>query len=111
MAAQEKSGDNRHREVLVAEDSATQAEQLRHLLEGQGYTVTTAGDGKQALKAARKRKPTLIISDIVMPETDGYTFCKAIKADLQLRDVPVIIVTTLSSIQDIATALECGRTI
>jgi signal transduction histidine kinase len=95
-------------EILIAEDSATQAEQLRHLLEQHGYVVTAAANGRQALEAARRRKPTLIISDIVMPEMDGYALCKAVKSDSELRDVPVLIVTTLSSIQDIATSLECG---
>jgi len=95
-------------EVLVVEDSATQAEQLKHLLEEQGYAVSVASDGKRALEAARRRKPTLVVSDVVMPEMDGYAFCKALKADAGLREVPVILVTSLSSIQDIAAGLECG---
>ncbi len=95
-------------EILVAEDSATQAEQLKGLLEERGYAVTIAPNGMRALEAARKSRPTLIISDIVMPEMDGYAFCKAVKTDPGLRDVPVILVTSLSSIQDIAMGLECG---
>jgi signal transduction histidine kinase len=101
--------DNRHQiEILIAEDSPTQAEQLRYLLEKEGYAVTAATNGRHALELARQRKPTLIISDVVMPEMDGYTLCKAIKGDERLHDVPVIILTTLSSIQDIATSLDCG---
>ena len=99
---------NKDIEILIAEDSVTQAEQLRYLLGEQGYTVSAAANGKQALEAARKRKPTLIISDVVMPEMDGYAFCKEIKSDEQLKDIPVIIVTSLSSMQDIALGLECG---
>ena len=95
-------------EILIAEDSATQAEQLKYLLEQEGYTVRAAANGRLALAAARKHKPMLIVSDVVMPEMDGYALCKAVKADPQLRDVPVIILTTLSSIQDIAMGLECG---
>ncbi len=95
-------------EILVVEDSPTQAEQLRYLLEGAEYKVTLATNGKEALAAARQRKPTLIISDIVMPEMDGYTLCKAIKSDEQLKDVPVILVTTLSGPQDVLKGLECG---
>ena len=94
--------------VLIAEDSPTQAEQLRHLLEERGYAVTVASDGKKALEAARSHKPTLIISDIVMPEMDGYELCRAIKGDRVLQDVPVIILTVLSSMQEIANSLECG---
>jgi PAS domain S-box-containing protein/diguanylate cyclase (GGDEF)-like protein len=95
-------------EILIAEDSPTQAEKLQHLLEEHGYAVTTAPDGKQALAAAQRRKPTLLISDIVMPEMDGYELCKAIKSDDALRDIPVILVTTLSDVMDIMKGLACG---
>jgi diguanylate cyclase (GGDEF)-like protein/PAS domain S-box-containing protein len=95
-------------EILIAEDSPTQAEKLQHLLEEHGYAVTTAPDGRQALAAAQRRKPTLLISDIVMPEMDGYELCKAIKSDEALRDIPVILVTTLSDVLDIMKGLECG---
>ncbi|MBI4462805.1 MAG: response regulator, partial [Acidobacteria bacterium] len=95
-------------EILLVEDSPTQAEQLKHLLEGRGYTVTLAGNGKQALGAARKRKPTLVVTDVVMPEMDGYTLCKEIKFDRELKDTPVVLVTSLSSPQDVLKGLECG---
>jgi two-component system, sensor histidine kinase and response regulator len=70
--------------------------------------VKTARNGRLALEAARKHKPTLIISDIVMPELDGYQLCRAVKSDELLKDVPVVIVTSLTGIQDIVMALECG---
>ena len=95
-------------EILLAEDSSTQAEKLQHLLEERGYTVVTARDGQEALAAARRRKPTLIISDILMPELDGYGLCKAIKADEKLNDIPVILMTTLSDSRDVIRGLECG---
>ncbi|MDO9424032.1 MAG: PAS domain S-box protein [Methylobacter sp.] len=94
--------------ILVAEDSRTQAEQLRFLLEQHGYRVTVTADGKQALQAAMAQKPTLVISDIVMPEMDGYELCKAIKSDETLKDIPVILVTSLSDPQDVIRGLECG---
>src|SRR3989304_270651 len=91
-------------EVLIAEDSATQAEQLKHLLEEGGYTATVASNGKQALVMARKRKPAVLISDIVMPEMDGYTLCKEIKADKDLKDIPVVLLTSLSGAEDVLKA-------
>jgi diguanylate cyclase (GGDEF)-like protein/PAS domain S-box-containing protein len=94
--------------ILIAEDSRTQAEQLGFLLEQHGYRVTIAANGKQALEAAQAQKPTLVISDIVMPEMDGYELCKAIKSDEKLKDIPVILVTTLSDAQDVIRGLECG---
>jgi PleD family two-component response regulator len=71
-------------EILIAEDSPTQAQRLRHILEQQGYEVSVAANGRLALETARQRKPTLIISDVVMPEMDGYGLCKAIKSDEEL---------------------------
>ena len=94
--------------ILIAEDSRTQAEQLRFLLEQHGYQVTVTADGKQALKAAMAEKPALVISDIVMPEMDGYELCKAIKSDEILKDIPVILVTALSDTHDVIRGLECG---
>ena len=95
-------------EILIAEDSPTQAARLAHLLEERGYTVTTAANGREALALLERRKPTLVISDVLMPELDGYGLCKAIKADEKLRDVPVMLVTTLSDPRDVIRGLECG---
>ena len=95
-------------EILVAEDSATQAEQLRFLLERQGYIVRVAANGRLALAAVREHRPTLVITDVVMPEMDGYQLCTALKSDPESSEIPVVIVTSLAGIQDIAKSLECG---
>ncbi|HET7061421.1 MAG TPA: response regulator, partial [Nitrosospira sp.] len=100
--------DVRKIEILIAEDSPTQAEKLRYLLEENCYTATTAANGKEALAAARQRKPTLIISDVMMPEMDGFRLCGEIKKDPELKDVPVILLTSLSDIGDILKGLESG---
>ena len=94
-------------EVLIVEDSPTQAEHLKYLLEEEGYAVITATNGRQALAAMRTRRPTIIISDIMMPEMDGYALCEAIKSDGTLKDIPVILVTDLSSPQDVVMGLQC----
>ena len=95
-------------EILIAEDSRTQAEKLRYLLEQRGYSVAAASDGRKALAAARQRKPTMIVSDVVMPELDGFGLCHAVKADPLLKGVPVILVTTLADPHDVVRGLECG---
>jgi DNA-binding response OmpR family regulator len=94
-------------EILIAEDSATQAQRLQHILEQHGYTVTAAANGRVALEAARRAKPALIITDVVMPEMDGYELCRRIKTDPQLAEVPVVLVTTLSDPHDVIRGLEC----
>src|SRR5262245_51335308 len=93
--------------VLIAEDSATQAQRLIHILEQSGYRVTSAANGRLALDMARRQKPALIISDVVMPEMSGYELCSQIKNDPKLHDVPVVLVTTLSDPQDVIRGLEC----
>ena len=98
---------NKSIEVLIVEDSPTQAEHLKYLLEEEGYAVTVAANGWQALAATRTRRPTIIISDIMMPEMDGYALCEAIKSDGKLKDIPVILVTDLNSPQDVVMGLEC----
>jgi two-component system sensor histidine kinase/response regulator len=95
-------------EILIAEDSQTQAEHLSHYLSDRGYSVTVAKDGKQALSAASHAKPALVITDVVMPEMDGYALCKQIKSLPALKDVPVVLLTSLSRPQDIIKGLECG---
>ena len=103
-----KKNQNNGVEILIAEDSPTQAEKLQYLLEEHGYAVVAARDGKQALAAARRRKPALIVSDVLMPEMDGFALCGEIKRDDKLKDVPVILLTTLSDVRDIMRGLSCG---
>src|SRR3984957_19825278 len=93
--------------ILIAEDSATQAQRLQHILEQQGYPVSVAANGRLALEAAERSKPALIISDVVMPEMTGYELCRRIKDNPELAHIPVVLVTTLSDPQDVIRGLEC----
>ncbi|GAB2851872.1 hypothetical protein GCM10027277_20250 [Pseudoduganella ginsengisoli] len=95
-------------EVLIVEDSPTQAERLRRLIQSVHYKARVAANGRLALEAIRERKPHLVLSDIVMPEMDGYELCRAIKSDNDLRDIPVILVTSLTDPKDIIRGIECG---
>ncbi|MDL2358069.1 MAG: response regulator [Pseudomonadota bacterium] len=95
-------------EVLVVEDSPTQAERLRRLIQSIGYRVRVASNGQRALNLIRERKPHLVVSDIVMPEMNGYELCRALKADPTLRAIPVILVTALNDAKDIIRGIECG---
>lgn len=96
------------REILIVEDSRTQALRLRRVLERHGFHVTTTGDGKEALIAIAALRPALIISDIQMPEMDGYELCRHIKACPAWNDIPIMLLTSLSAPHDIIHALECG---
>ena len=94
--------------LLVAEDSPTQAQRLQYLLEQQGHEVFVAPDGVAALEMARRVRPTLVISDVVMPEMDGYELSYRVKNDPLLRGVPVMLVTALSDPHDVIRGLEAG---
>lgn len=95
-------------DVLIVEDSATQAEKLRASLEAHRVRVFAAVDGLAGLAAARERRPDVVISDIVMPGVDGYDLCRQIKSDERLKDTPVILLTSLSDPRDVIKGLECG---
>ena len=95
-------------EILVVEDSLTQAMYLQKVLEVAGYKTSIAGDGKQALEFLEDHTPTLVISDVVMPEIDGYELCRRMKSDPKLSDIPVLLVTFLSDPGDILRGLDCG---
>jgi signal transduction histidine kinase len=95
-------------EILIAEDSPTQAAKLKLLLEAKGYRARIAGNGRLALDAIRQHRPQLVLSDILMPELDGYGLCREIKSQPELRDLPVILVTSLIDPEDIVRGLECG---
>ncbi|HUG24032.1 hybrid sensor histidine kinase/response regulator [Piscinibacter sp.] len=95
-------------EILLVEDSPTQAARLRYLMESKGYLTRVANNGRDALRELRERRPQLVLSDVVMPEMDGYALCRAIKSDPALADTPVILVTSLVDPKDIVSGLECG---
>jgi PAS domain S-box-containing protein len=104
MTEQEKSTVK----ILVVEDSRTQAEYLQHILEHEGYRVNLAFDGNQALEQIRTDRPTIVLTDIIMPEMDGYTLCSAIKQNKEMADIPVILVTQLFDPPDLIKGLEAG---
>ncbi len=95
-------------DILIVEDSKTQAMRLRHILEREGYEVRAAVNGLEALAMIRQAKPTIVISDVMMPEMGGYELCEAIKTDPEFKDIPVILVTTLSDPTDVIEALKVG---
>jgi two-component system, sensor histidine kinase and response regulator len=94
--------------VLIVQDSMAQAIQLQSILEKQDFKVNIATDGQNALRHFSENPPDLVISDINMPNMDGFELCRHIKATPGLNDIPVILLTSLSDIQDVLKALDCG---
>jgi signal transduction histidine kinase/CheY-like chemotaxis protein len=79
--------------VLVIDDDPLQRDLMQRYLRKEGYTVCTAGGGAHGLRLAQKLKPAAITLDVMMPDMDGWTVLSALKADVTLRDIPVIMLT------------------
>ena len=95
-------------DVVVAEDSGIQAKILRKRLVEAGYEVRVGNNGAEALELIRERAPQIIISDIEMPEMNGFELCRAVKTDPHLKRIPLILLSTLSSPEDIIEGLHAG---
>lgn len=107
MGAKKRENGNNEK-ILIVEDSPTQAAQLAKILTDNGYKVVHASNGQQALDLLKNTKPEVIISDVIMPEMDGYELCTSVKQDSQLREIPFVILTSLSDPADVLRGLECG---
>ena len=94
--------------VLIVEDSPTQAEQLRIILEEAALEVEHSTDGRAALALFEHGDFDLIVSDIMMPHMSGYELCHAVKKSPRGRATPVILLSTLADPMDIIRGLECG---
>jgi len=94
--------------ILIVEDSITQAMQLQNILEVNGYDAAIAANGREALQSIGAFRPSIVISDIVMPEMDGFELCRNIKTDEMLRTTPIVLLTSLSDPKDVVSAVQCG---
>ncbi|MBW3630115.1 MAG: response regulator, partial [Gemmatimonadetes bacterium] len=94
--------------ILVVEDSPTQAAALGMLLEQAGNEVVIARSAESALEQLAAAPFDVVLTDIVMPGMNGYDLCRRIKGDPESRDIPVVLLTSLSDPMDIVQGLECG---
>jgi twitching motility two-component system response regulator PilH len=94
--------------VLVVDDSPTELRLITGALQGKGYTILTAADGEQALEMASREKPGLIVLDIVLPKKNGFQVCRQIKADPNLRDTRVLLLSSKSQETDRIWGLKQG---
>ncbi len=96
------------RTVLVVEDDPDQRRLLERMLSGMGWRVLTAHDGEAGIAAAQANRPDAIVLDVMMPLLNGYQTCRRLKAELDTRQVPVIIVTAKDQPADEFWAREVG---
>jgi response regulator RpfG family c-di-GMP phosphodiesterase len=94
--------------ILCVDDEKHNRDLLRAVLVPRGFTVVEAADGPQALEAARKHRPDLILLDVMMPGMDGHAVCRAIKDDPLTRDIPVVMVTSMMAKAERIKSIEAG---
>ncbi len=94
--------------ILVVDDDPYILLSLEFLMKKNGYQVTVARNGNEALDCINKEKPALVILDIMMPDVDGYAICSHIKTSKQLRHIKVVFLSAKTREADIKKGLELG---
>jgi two-component system, OmpR family, response regulator VicR len=95
--------------ILCIEDEAEMIELMRLVLEREGFEVRGAMGGEQGLKAMRQEKPDLILLDLMMPGIDGWEVYRQMRADKELAEIPVIIVTAKAQSIDKVLGLQVAK--
>jgi CheY-like chemotaxis protein len=100
--------DIRGSRVLVVDDNPQNTELVQAYLESLPVEIASAVDGVEAMQAAERFRPDLILLDVMMPRMSGFEVCQKIKSNPALRDTVVIMVTALHEVGDFERAVECG---
>ncbi len=85
------------KKILIVDDDPDLVEAVTMILESKNYEVAAAYGGIEGLQKARTENPDLIVLDVMMPDKDGYVVCKELKADPELRKIPVLLLTAVVS--------------
>jgi two-component system alkaline phosphatase synthesis response regulator PhoP len=94
--------------ILIVEDEEDILELIRYSLEKEGYLVTVAMSGEDAVRLVRVNNFDLILLDLMLPQMDGLEVCKILKRDSKTENIPIMMLTAKSSETDIVTGLELG---
>jgi DNA-binding response OmpR family regulator len=79
--------------ILIVDDEPNLVLALEFLMKKEGYEIRAASNGEKAVEAAKEYRPDLILLDVMMPKMDGYEVCQHIRADAELRDVAIVMLT------------------
>ena len=91
--------------IITVDDSSTMRRIIKNTLQKLGFeTILEAGNGVEALEVMSKNKVDMIVTDWNMPEMDGLTFVKAVRAKDEYKDLPILMITTEAAKEDILTA-------
>jgi DNA-binding response OmpR family regulator len=96
--------------ILIIEDEKTLQKALAEYLKEENFDVLSALDGEAGVELAKKEKPDLVILDIVLPKKDGFQVLEEIKNNEETKNIPVMLLTNLESVEDIQKAFDKGAT-
>lgn len=94
--------------VLLVEDDVFLASIYQKKFEMEGYKISVAEDGEKGLADAKKKKPDIILLDILLPKLDGFAVLEQLKADASTKNIPVVLLTNLGQKDDVEKGLEAG---
>lgn len=94
--------------IVVADDDRMFRKAAETTLRRQGYAVTTASDGEEALQLIRAERPDIIVLDLIMPKLQGFDVLQVLKQDSLTAAIPVIVLSSLTQEQDKQEALDLG---
>lgn len=94
--------------ILIVEDDQFLMKMYKKKFEVAGYTLEVAGDGEEGIEKMKSFKPDLVFMDIMMPKLNGLDALDKIKADESIKNIPIVMLTNLSSTADAETALKKG---
>ena len=94
--------------ILIVDDDQINCELLANILQHDGYLVSVASTGEEALQTVRVEPPNLIVLDIMMSGISGYDVCRQLKADSQTSEIPVIFVSALDDVKSKVKAFRAG---
>ena len=94
--------------ILIVDDSPTSLMWQKLLLQYEQYETLTAHDGAEGVRVARAERPDLILLDVSMPTMDGFEACRLLRAHAETMDIPILMVTTHSEMENVLAGFEAG---
>jgi twitching motility two-component system response regulator PilG len=98
--AQSDPATSRQLRVLIVEDDREIREMVALMVKGMGYAIMMAATGKEALARLREQMADIVLLDLMMPEMDGFEFCRTVQGDQNLRDLHIIITSARDTLED-----------
>jgi DNA-binding response OmpR family regulator len=96
------------KKILLVDDSPTAILWQRLILEDEAYDILVATDGEECVRVAKAERPDLVLLDVVMPRMGGFEALRALRAEVELQGLPILMVTTRSEMPNVMEGYESG---